>query len=235
MSIKLSSSLICTDLCNLERSIHEISELDIDLLHIDLIDGYFSPSMPIGLGMVRALRKKTDIPFDVHLMVKENDFFIDEIIDIGVRQVCFHCESEIHIDRLLNKIKKSGIGAGIALIPSTPISVLEYVIEKCDFVMLMLINPGYAGDRGEEQVPYALKKVNDCYKYIKHRGLDIPIEIDGRITIKRIPHFVSAGADILVLGSKSLFNQNSNLIENIKKIKSAVNIGLDRRSKNEIS
>ncbi len=229
MNIKLSPSLICTDLCNMEQSVNELSKYDIDMLHIDIIDGYFSPSMPMGLDVIRNLRKKTSIPFDVHLMAKENDFFIDEIIDIGAQQISFHYESETHVDRLLNRIKKSGIKAGIALNPSTPISMLEYVIENCDFVLLMLINPGFAGDKGEKQVPYALRKVKDCYKFIKSRGYEVPIEIDGRIYTKSISDFVCAGSDILVLGSKSLFTEDLNLVENIKKIRVAVSHGIERR------
>ena len=230
MNIKLTPSLICTDLCDLEQSVNEISKLEIDMLHIDIIDGYFSPSMPMGLDVVRSLRKKCSLPFDFHLMAKENEFFINEILDIGAKQVCFHYESETHVDRLLKKIKKFGIQAGVALIPSTPVSVLEYIIEQCDFVMLTLINPGFAGDYNEEQVPYALRKINDCYKFIHGKGYDIPIEIDGRITPDSIADFVAAGADIIVLGSKSLFLENSQLAENMKKIRSAVARGIEWRS-----
>jgi ribulose-phosphate 3-epimerase len=235
MNIKLSPSIICSDLCNLERSVAEISQLNVDMLHIDIIDGYFSPSMPLGLDVVRALRKKTDMPFDFHIMAKENDFFVDEIMDIGATQICFHYESEIHVDRLLNKIRKAGIKAGVALIPSTPVSVLEYVISQCDFVMLALINPGYAGDGAEKQVPYALKKVSDCYRFITSKGCKASIEIDGRISIKSIPDFIEAGANIFVLGTQSLFSGNSNLVNNMEEIMSAVSRGTDRKNSNEIS
>jgi len=230
MNVKLSPSLTYTDLCNLERSVDELSELDIDMLHIDIVDGYFSPSMPLGLEVVRKLSKKTSIPFDVHLMVKENYFFVNEIIDIGAQQVCFHYESETHVDWLLNKIKKAGINAGIAVNPTTPVSILEYVIEKCDFLMVMLINPGFTGDEGNEQIPYALKKVNDSYKFIKSKGYEIPIEIDGKVSTKSISDFVCAGADTIVLGSKSLFSGDLNLTENMKDIKLAVKLGTERRS-----
>jgi len=235
MNIKLSPSLICSDLCNLERSVDEIAQLNVDMLHIDIIDGHFSPSMPMGLDVVCALRKKTSLPFDYHIMAKENDFFVDEIMDIGAAQICFHYESEIHIDRLLNKIKKAGIRAGVALIPSTPVSVLEYVIPQCDFVMLTLINPGYAGDGAEKQVPYALKKVNDCSRFIAGKGCKVDIEIDGRISIKSIPDLIGAGANILVLGTQSLFSRNANLSANMAEIRLAVSRGLERKNSNEIA
>jgi ribulose-phosphate 3-epimerase len=230
MNVKLAPSITYTDLCNLERSVNELSELDIDMLHIDIVDGYFSPSMPLGFEVVRKLSKKTSLPFDVHLMVKENDFFVNEIIDIGAQQVCFHYESETHVDWLLNKIKKSGIKAGIALNPSTPVSVLEYVIEIFDFVLIMLINPGFAGDKGNEQVPYALKKIYDCFQFINNKGYEKPIEIDGKVATNNISDFVGAGSDIIVLGSQSLFSKELNLVENMNNIRLAVKLGIQRKS-----
>ena len=226
MEVKLSASLICSDLCNLEQSVKEIDQLGIDLLHVDLIDGYFSPSMPLGLDMLSELRLKTDMPFDVHIMAEKNDFFIDEMIKLGVQRICFHYESEIHVDWMLNKIRKSGIQAGVALTPSTQISVLDYVIESCDFVMLMLINPGFAGNAGEQQVPYAIKKIEDCRELIESKGLTTEIEIDGRVSTDRIPDFVQAGANVLVLGSSSLFSSDASKETNLVNIRKAVAMGI---------
>lgn len=233
--IKLSPSLMCSDLCNVEKSVNELSRLNANLLHIDIVDGYFSPSMPIGLDLVRCLRKKTNVPFDVHVMAKENDFFIEELIDIGVEQLSFHCESEMHIDRMLKKIKKNGIKAGIALNPSTPVRVLEYALETCDYILLMLINPGYAEEDDEVQVPYAVRKIRDCSDFIRRNGCEMPIEIDGRISIDRIPEYICAGAEILVLGRTSLFEGNSDLEDNYRKVLEAVRQGLDRKSSNELA
>ena len=227
--IRLSPSLMCMDLCNLEDSVNEISKLDIDMLHIDIIDGYFSPSMPISINMVRGLRKITNIPFDIHLMVKKNDFFIKEFIDIGVQYLCFQYESENHIDLQLNHIRNCGIKAGIALTPATPISVLEYVIEKCDFVLLMIINPGYAENNTEKQVSYAYRKIQDCKSFIDIKGLDVSIEVDGRVSIDSIPYLIEAGADTLVLGNTSLFSGKKNVNENMKQILSVIEINQSRR------
>jgi len=229
-NIKLSPSLICMDMCNLEQSINKLEEMNIDMIHIDIIDGYFSPSMPLGLDTVKQLRAKTSLPFDVHLMVNNNDFFIDEIIKTGAQRICFQYESSIHIDRLLNKIKESGAKAGVALTPSTPISVLEYTIEKCDYILLMLINPGFAGNESEKQVSYSLKKINDCYNYLKNRELEIPIEIDGRVATENIADLVCAGADVLVLGSSSLFRRGMSLDENLRAIKGEISCGIKRRT-----
>ena len=217
------------DLCNLERGVHDLEKLGVDMLHIDIIDGYFSPSMPLGLDVIKDLRKITDMPFDVHVMAKENQFFIDELLTFDIQRLCFHCESEIHLDRQLNLIKKANIESGIALSPATPISVLEYVLEKCDFVMLMLINPGFAFDEAETQVSYMHQKIRDCRSLIEAKGLDTSIEVDGRISIESIPDLIEAGADVLVLGSTSLFSGDKDTENNIRNIKAAVELGEKRR------
>ncbi len=171
------------------------------MLHVDLLDGYFSPSMPIGLDVVRQLRQKTDLPFDVHLMANEQDYFIAELLEIGVQQLVFHAECEPHIDNRLNMIRRAGVRAGVALKPATSLTVLDYVLEKCDVVLLMLINPGYAGSAKEQQVPYGLRKISELRSLIKGRGLHTKIEIDGRVSPENIEALAKDQADIFVAGS----------------------------------
>lgn len=228
--VRIASSLICADFCNLEKDIRTLEKLGVDYLHVDLIDAHFSPSMPLGLETVRQLRDKTALSFDVHLMVEDNEFFIRQMVKIGVQQMCFHYESAFHVDRMLNLIQENGIRAGIALMPATPLSVLEYCLERISFVLLMLINPGFADRKGEEQVPYAERKVADCRKFLNDRGRNIPIEIDGRVSFENIPRLVAAGADILVLGSSSLFHKSGSLSENSGKIKKAISAGQKKKS-----
>lgn len=217
-SIQLSASLICMDACDLKTGIHILEEIKVDYLHVDLIDGYFSPSMPVGLHTIRCLRKITRLSFDAHVMARENDFFVESLLDIGVQRLCFQYETEAHVDHMLRKIKDAGTKAGIALKPATPISVLEYVLPECDFIMLMLINPGYAGNTEENQVPYALKKVRDAHEYIQRKGCMTQIEVDGRVSISSIPKLIKAGANTLVLGSTSLFCKNNTIEENLYQI-----------------
>ncbi len=197
----ISPSLITLDLLNLESQVRQLEEAGIEMLHVDLLDGYFSPSMPIGLDVVRQLRRKTDLEFDVHVMVNSYDYFIDELLDIGVQQIIFHAETEPHIDRRLNMIHEHGVRAGIALRPATSLTVLDYVLDKCDTILLMLINPGYAGSRTERQVPYAERKIKELRKMIDDRGLKTKIEIDGRISPADIESFGSHDVDIFVAGS----------------------------------
>ena len=202
----LSPSLISVcDMCNLESSVRELEEAGIEMLHVDILDGHFSPSMPLGLDTVRQLRKKTDLFFDVHVMTTAHDFFIAELLDIGVQNIVFHGEMESHIDNRLNQIRKAGVKAGVALKPGTPLSMLEYVLEKCDSVLLMLINPGYAQDKSEGQVPYAPRKVRELHEMIDARGLDTKVILDGRISKENMAQFGPDGlADIFVAGSTCL-------------------------------
>lgn len=198
----ISPSLITLDMCNLESQVKHLEAAGIGMLHVDILDGHFSPSMPLGLETVKQLREKTDLPFDVHLMATENDYFVNELLDIGVQQLVFHAETEAHIDNRLNQIRARGVRAGIALKPSTPLSTLDYVLEKCDTVLLMLINPGYASSKSEGQVPYAARKIKELRAMIESRGLSAKIEIDGRISRENMAEF--GEVDIFVAGSTCL-------------------------------
>lgn len=200
----ISPSLICLDMCNLESQVRILEEAGIKMLHVDILDGHFSPSMPLGLDTVRQLRAKTNLQFDCHVMVTEQDYFVDELLDIGVEQIVFHGETQPHIDGMLNRIHAKGVKAGVALRPATPLTELEYVLEKCDTVLLMLINPGYAFVKGEKQVAYADRKIRELRKMIDDRGLNTKIEVDGRISLDNIKTYGAGDVDIFVTGSTCL-------------------------------
>lgn len=194
------SLISCCDLCNVEQSVRTLEGAGIEMLHVDILDGHFSPSMPLGLDTVRQLRGRTGLFFDCHLMVTEQDYFVDELLDIGVEQIVFHAETQPHIDGMLNRIHAAGVKAGVALKPATPLSQLEYVLDKCDTVLLMLINPGFASSKGESQVPYGERKVRQLREMIDRRGLETKIEIDGRISPDNIRTF-GTDVDLYVVGS----------------------------------
>ena len=200
----ISPSLICLDMCNLESQIRILEQSGIQVLHVDILDGHFSPSMPLGLDTIRQLRQKTDMFFDCHVMVENQDFFVDELLDIGVQQIVFHAETQPHIDGMINRIHAKGVKAGIALKPSTPLSTVEYVLDKCDSVLLMLINPGYAFLKGEKQVAYADRKIRQLRQMINERGLDTKIELDGRISPDNIRTYGKDLADVFVTGTTCL-------------------------------
>lgn len=228
--VVISPSVICADLCNLLEDVKKIEALGIRSLHVDFIDGHFSPSMPLGLATIEQLRKKSNMDFDVHIMATDNEFFINELLQIGVQSITFHYESAFHVARMIQLIKGGNIKAGIALNPATPLHVLDYVMESCDYILLMLISPGYAGNKGETIVPYALKKIKDCKDYIQQRGLSTQIMIDGRVSTEAIPDLVAAGADYLVAGSTSLFRQEQPIHENYVLMKKQIAKGLAARN-----
>ena len=204
----LSPSLICLDLCNLESQVRALKEAGISMLHVDILDGHFSPSMPLGLDTVRQLRERTNLAFDCHVMTTAPDYFVDELLDIGVQQIVFHTETQPHIDGMLNRIHAAGVRAGVALKPSTPLTELDYILEKCDTVLLMLINPGYASSKGEQQTAYADRKIRDLRRMIDQRGTGTKIEVDGRISIKNIEQYGKDIVDIFVTGSTCLDRGN---------------------------
>lgn len=218
-----SPSLICLDMCNLEAQVRKLEKAGVEMLHVDILDGHFSPSMPLGLDTVRQLRAKTDMQFDCHVMVTEQDYFVNELLDIGVEQIVFHAETQPHVDGMLNRIHASGVRAGIALKPSTPLTGLEYVLEKCDTVLLMLINPGYAFVKGEKQVPYAERKITELREMIDRYGLETKIEVDGRISPENIRKYGSGDVDIFVTGSTCIDRRNmEKSFETLNQIRASV-------------
>lgn len=218
----LSPSVISVcDLCNLETSVRQLEEAGVELLHIDILDGHFSPSMPLGLDTVRRLRELTKLPFDAHVMATENAFFIEQLLEIGAAQVVFHAETEPHIDHWLNVIHAAGARAGVALKPATPLSAVEYALEKCDVVELMLINPGYASSVRESQVPYADRKIRELRQMIDERQLPAQIEIDGRISRQNLADYQDGIVNLYVAGSTCL--DKANLKESAQKLLSQVN------------
>lgn len=197
----ISPSLICLDMLNLGQQIHELEDAGIRMLHVDILDGHFSPSMPLGFETVRQLRNMTDLPFECHVMADPPDYFIEELLGIGVEQITFQLETAPHIDGLINRIHGAGVRAGVALKPSTPISLLEYEIEKCDSVLVMQINPGYASSQGESRVCFADRKIRALRKMINDRKLDTKIIIDGRVSLDNIREYGNGIVDIFVGGT----------------------------------
>jgi len=227
-SVILSPSLMCADLLNLSHAVRELEEAGVDALHIDLIDSAFSPSMPLGLETIKQLRKQTRLDFDIHIMSVNNEWFIKQVLDIGVQRIAFHYETSLHPDRLVNLIKKENVEAGIALNPATSLTTLDYLLPSLDYALLMLINPGFAGDKSEQQVPYAEEKVRQLRAKISAAGADTAIQVDGRVSFATIPGLIAAGATNLVLGSTGLFVAGHTVKENKRTLDQTVAEGLAR-------
>lgn len=197
----LSPSLICLDMLHLERQIRQLEMSGIKMLHVDILDGHFSPSMPLGFETLQQLRKVTELPFECHVMADPPEYFIDELLDIGVQQIVFHQETASHVDALINHIHAKGVRAGLALKPSTPLSVLEYEIEKCDAVLLMQINPGYASMKGEGKVVFSERKIRNLRDMIRERNLGTKMIIDGRVSLEDMEKYGGGIVDIFVGGT----------------------------------
>lgn len=214
--IQISPSLICLDMIDILNQVRELEKNGIQMIHVDILDGHFSPSMPLGFELVRQLREKTDLAFDCHIMVKHPEYFVNELLDIGVQQIVFHMETAEHVDGLLNSIHEKGVRAGVALKPATSVCGLDCILGKCDTVLLMLINPGYASSAGEKQISYAKQKIQKLSEMVMHYHPDTMIELDGRINIQSIREFSKYGAEIFVGGTQCI-NRND-ITGSIKKI-----------------
>ena len=199
----LSASVMCADLLNMEKSIRELERAEIDYLHVDIMDGKFVPNITLGFDLINAIKRVTDIPLDVHMMVNEPSRFIDLMNLSGNDILCVHYESELHIARTLESIRKKGIKAGLAINPGTPVEAFRYTAELIDMALVMTVNPGFAG---QKIVPFAERKVRDARELLDNLGFkDTLIEVDGNISPENGVKMSKQGADIFVLGTSALF------------------------------
>ncbi len=221
-SCHISPSMITFDMCNLEQQCKMVTEAGFEMIHVDILDGHFSPSMPLGLDTVKQLRKKTNLVFEAHIMTTDPQFFVDELMEAGASQIVFHIETCDHVDSMLNYIHSKGLRAGVALKPATPLYELEYVLDKCDAVLLMLINPGFAQIKDETQALYCARKIHDLHEMIEARGLDTKVILDGRISPDNIRTYGMSGeANIFVAGSTCISKEEQ--AESMKLLKDLEN------------
>ena len=224
--VQVSPSLMCADLCDAGREVERLEALGAAMLHLDIMDGRFAPNMPLGLELVRQLRPRTRLAFDAHLMVEDNDWFVGQLASIGVQRIAVHAESARHLERTLALIRDAGAAAGVALNPATHPQVLEYVLDRLDFVLVMTVNPGFAG---QKMVSSAIRKIAACLRFLDERGSRAPIEVDGNVSFANIPDMVAAGARVLVAGSSSLFSPEAPLERNMERLLQAAAEGLAGR------
>ena len=194
----VAPSILSADFGNLEKEIKSICEAGCDLVHVDVMDGYFVPNLTIGPVVVEPVSKASTKPLDIHLMVENNSFFVDLFAPLKPKYLSFHIESEKHPHRLIQKIRSLGISPAITLNPHTKVEDIEYLIEDLDMVLLMSVNPGFGG---QKFIPSVIEKVKKLKELINKKNPNCLIEVDGGVSDKNIKDLKDAGVDIVVAGS----------------------------------
>ena len=199
---KLAPSILAADFLKLGEEIQAAEAAGADMLHIDIMDGHFVPNITIGPSIVQSIRKITSLPLDVHLMIEEPDKYLRDFIKAGADYLTVHYEASVHLHRTVQWIKESGIKAGVSLNPATSVWNLEHILPYTDIALLMSVNPGFGG---QEFIPEVIEKIKILKKLLREKGLSTLIEVDGGVKLENAPEIISAGADILVMGS-AFFN-----------------------------
>ena len=194
----IAPSILSADFTRLGEEISAVAQAGADVIHIDVMDGHFVPNITIGPLVVKAVRRITDLPLDVHLMIENADAYLEDFAKAGADWITVHVETGYHLHRTIHRIKELGKKAGAVLNPATPLTSLEEILPDLDLVMLMTVNPGFGG---QSFIESSLTKIARLKKMIDERGLAVGIEVDGGVSPQTIGAIAAAGANIFVAGS----------------------------------
>jgi ribulose-phosphate 3-epimerase len=194
----IAPSILSADFSKLGDEIKAVETAGADWIHADVMDGHFVPNITIGPLVVEAVKRVTDLPIDVHLMIENPDNYIAAFAAAGASHISVQVETCIHLNRTIQLIKDSGAQAGVVLNPSTPVASLDWILEYVDYVLIMSVNPGFGG---QAFIPNSIDKIKDLHKRIHNRGLSVLVEVDGGVNEKTIAAVAAAGANVFVAGS----------------------------------
>ncbi|HET6935312.1 MAG TPA: ribulose-phosphate 3-epimerase [Candidatus Angelobacter sp.] len=203
--IEIAPSILSADFAHLADAIHAVSEGGATVLHVDVMDGHFVPNITIGPPVVASIRKVTELPLDVHLMIENPDQYIPAFVDAGADWISVHQEACVHLHRTLELIRSHDVNAGVVINPATPVQMLEEVLGMVHHVLVMSVNPGFGG---QKFIPFALDKVRKLVMMREATRANFRIEIDGGISTETVADAVRAGVEILVAGN-AVFGQGS--------------------------
>ena len=213
--ISIAPSILAADFANLAAEIRSAEEGGADLLHLDVMDGHFVHNLSIGPPVIQCIRRVTELPLDVHLMVDNPESLINQVADAGANWISVHSEVDFHLHRSLSCVSELGLQTGVAINPATPISALEEVLPIVDYVLLMTVNPGFGG---QTFVAPVLEKIRKLSGVIASNNYRARIEVDGGISADNLNEILEAGADIIVAGS-AVFNSGRGAAQEIRELK----------------